>query len=247
MEQDYSPNSGTFLDSAYFSPETVLPASYLLGTSEPEEIRNETPKARTRVDIIEEPRRAASGYGLIISVVVGVVVSVVLFPFIAHVMRSTQSYVAGSWESEISHRIGNYEQIHAGPVNTAQREDVLSYNLAASSWQELHFLQIADAQPLMPLGAEIAPVYANPYIHNPLHEVMQEEQSPVLLVDDFTDWKVLVSADMIGMADIMLLIVPGQETAARSAFGQNILLKDGRVFFRVLPGVHSSEYPSPRQ
>ena len=277
-EQDYAPNSGTFLDSAYFSPETVLPASYLLGTSEPEEIRYELPKVRKRVEIVEEPpRRSAPGNGLIVPIVIGVVVSVLLFPMVAYITRSTKSYVAGSWESEINRRVGNFEQIHAGQGNTAQSEELLPYNLAASSWQELRAEMFAHSprpnqlmanqrmegvilgtnRPPTPFEAAVGTAVGSPYTlplpypreavaisaHFPDGTVIpQFPPSASFLEDlnDFSDWEMLVSADITGMADIMLLATPGQETSVRLAFGQNILLKDGRVFFSVLPGVDAA-------
>ena len=267
-EQDFMLNSGTFLDSAYFSPETVLPDSYLLGTSEPEEIRRETPKVRKRVEIVEEPPRPATpGNGLIVSIVIGVVISVFLFPMIAYVTRSTKSYVANSWESEINRRVGNYEQIHASQGNAAQSEEQLPYNLATSSWQELQAEMFAHAprpnpvarpfsgagsQPPTPFEAVVGEAYAQSHSNEAVVSSTQYPDgtvspqsipSPILLKDlaNFPDWGVLVSADVVGMADTMLLATPSREITVRSAFGQNILLKDGRVFFRVLPGIPAAE------
>ena len=242
-EQDYTPNSGTFLDSAFFSPETVLPSAYyLLGTSELDEIKSEKPKPAKRVEVVEEPPRRTPWIGLIASISVGMVIAGFLFPTIIYVTRSTHSYVAGSWEREINNRVGTYEQIHGNQANASQSEELLPYNLAASSWQEL--LVPANplssyGQPPTPFGASIAPAYANPFTHQISSEFTQEEQSFVLYLDGYTDWDVLIPSDMSGMADTMLLVTPGQETSVRSAFGQNILLRDGRVFFRVLPGTQN--------
>ena len=243
-EQDYTPNSGTFLDSAFFSPETVLPSGYyLLGTSELDEIKSETkfpntPKPARKIEVVAEPPRRTPWIGLIASISVGMVIAGFLFPTIIYVTRSTQSYVAGSWEREINSRVGTYEQIH-GQVHALQSEELLPYNLAASSWQELQVPAnplSSYEQPPTPFGASIVPAYANPFMHQTSGEVVQGEQSLVLYLDGFTDWDVLIPSDVSGMADTMLLVTPGQETSVRSAFGQNILLRDGRVFFRVLPG-----------
>jgi len=256
-EQDYTPDSGTFLNSAFFSPETVLPPSYLLGASEPEEARYEAPKAKKRVETDEVlPRKTTPWIGLVASISVGMVIAGFLFPMIIYVTRTTQSHVTNRWEREINHRVGTYEQIHANHGNTPHSEALAPYNLAASSWQELRAglfthsprrdpparALYGDKTPLTPFEAAvaaIAPAYAGQYMHEAFHEITLGQQAPVFLLGDFTDWDVLVPSDMNAMADSMLLITPGQGSSVRTAFGQNILLRDGRVFFRILPGTES--------
>jgi len=255
-EQDYTPDSGTFLNSAFFSPETVLPPSYLLGASEPEEARHEAPKARKRVETDEVlPRKTTPWIGLVASVSVGMVIAGFLFPMIIIVTRSTQSHVTEHWTNEINRRVGTYEQIHANHGNVPHTEALAPYNLAASSWQELRpelfthsprrdtpgwgvFINLSQT-PFEAAVAALAPAYAAPYAHETFHEVMQEQQSPVFLLEDFLDWDILVPSDMNAMADSMLLVTPEQGSSVRTAFGQNILLRDGRVFFRILPGTES--------
>ena len=248
-KEDFTPNSGTFLNSAFYSPETVLPPSYLLGTSEPEEIRYETPKVRRNVTLAEEPQRRSHWIGLVASISVGMVIAGFLFPMIIIVTRSTQSHVTEHWTNEINRRVGTYEQIHASHGNAPHNAELAPHNLAANSWQELR----ADVFTLhhessvgridsssglhTPFVAVIAPAYANPYTHKTSGEIILEQQSPVFLVESFPDWDVLAPSDMNAMADSMLLVTPGQGNPARTAFGQNILLRDGRVFLRVLPGM----------
>ena len=263
MKEDYTPNSGTFLDSVYFSPETVLPTSYLLGGSEPEktrEIAPNTSKPIRRFEIDESPpRRSSHWIGLIASVSVGMVIAGFLFPMIQLAKRSARSYVTDSWTNEITRRVGQYEQIHANQGNTPHSEELQPYNLAMSSWQELCAEKLSHAPRTCemiaidgartPFEALIDPMYARRYTHSPpdaaiddsaQHSeatVVQSRHSINLLAEltEFHDWCTLASSDMISMADTMLLVTPGQETLVRSAFGQNILIKDGRVFFRVLP------------
>jgi len=235
-KQDFALNSGTFLDSAFFSPETVLPASYLLDTSESEEIKLETPKVSRRIEIEEPPRRSSHWVGLIASVSVGMVIAFFLFPMIALVKRSTQSYVTDSWESEINRRVGNYEQIHANQGNTLQNADLLPYNLAASGWQEM-----ISSLPL-PYPSNLMPLQGNPYQQQWNYDAnvacsVSNEWSTICSPSGCYNWDMLPLLDISGMADTMLLVTPNQYHAVRSAFGQNILLRDGRVFFRTLPGV----------
>jgi hypothetical protein len=241
-EHDYTPNSGTFLDSAFFSPEAVLPSSYLLNTCEPEEIEPEKPKAARKVEFVEEPPRRTPWIGLVASISVGMVIAGLLFPTIIYITRSTQSYVTGNWETEINRRVGQYEQIHGNQGNAPQNVELLPYNLAASSWQEMHL----PASPFgnrehlpTPFGATMAQAYSNPFVHHTSGEIVQEMQSSALHLDGDTDWEVLVPTDISSLADAMLLVSPVRESTVRAAFGQNILLRDGRVFFRVLPGMHS--------
>ena len=247
-QEDYTPNSGTFLDSAFFSPETVLPASYLLRASEPEEIKYETPRAARRIAITEEPSRRSSHWvGLVASVSVGMVIAFLLFPMVALVTRSTQSYMTESWENEIQRRVGNYEQIHANQGNTLLNEELLPYNLAASSWQELHSEIFWHRHNVLsregrkswlpdPDPPTIEEVFAAITVQlPPLSHVLLSE-SPLPLYSEASS---PVAADMSTMADSMLLVTPGQNHSVRSAFGQNILLRDGRVFFRILPGAES--------
>jgi len=251
--QNYTPNSGTFLDSAFFSPETVLPTSYLLGTSEPEDVKPKTPKAARRIEIVEErAHRSSHWVGLVASVSVGMVIAFFLFPIISIVTRSTQSYVTNSWESEINRRVGQYEQINTSQGNAVPNAELLPYNLAASSWQELQpeisglpaYVSFHEAGGAVPHDSRsglspIEKIFAAIAVQSPpLSQVLRSE-SPFPL---YSEASPPVAADMNALADSMLLVTPGPEQLVRLAFGQNILLRDGRVFFRVPP-----EGKSPKQ
>jgi len=237
-EQGYTPNSGTFLDSSFFSPESVLPASFLLGSAEPEEREPEKPKTvKKSIEINAPPQKHSTPWvGLIASVSVGIVVAFFLFPMIELVKRSTRSYVTGSWESEINRRVGQYEQIHANQGNTPQIDEVLPYNLASSSWQELRVEGFSNLLPSQQFGIgilDIGDAFAaaiEPPVGNQ-HELYPPHPNAV----DTSE------LDVHSMADSMLLVTPGQNNSVRSAFGQNILLKEGRIFFRVLPGMESAQ------
>jgi hypothetical protein len=183
---------------------------------------------------------------LIASVSVGIVVAFFLFPMIELVKRSTRSYVTDSWESEITRRVGQYEQIHANQGNTPQMEDVLPYNLALSRWQELHsekfmlhhsrayavsFAEAADfvADKIAGKKSGTGSTFWEPFYSDKIDErqLWSEPQSINWIPDN--------------MADSMLLVTPGRNNSIRSAFGQNILLRDGRVFLRVLPGMETEK------
>ena len=231
-EPDPEPNSHFYLDPAYFSPESILPHSFLLPYTDPEDGERDIPKKTTRRINIDEDEEneehtpRSSRIGLIASTSVGILVAVFLFPMIQYVQRGARSYVAESWVSEIARRVDQYEQINQGsPLG----EDMQPINLALSGWRELHsdslsfFYEAAfyghhhDFAPQGVIGIPIAPFGGEcPAIHVPeKHDVTRKQESPL--------W-----------SDSMLLIVPGEETVARSAYGQYFLFKDGRTFVRDL-------------
>jgi len=244
-------DSGTFLDSAFYSPETILPPTFWRqnSDSDEEEIEPKIPRAARRIETKrieqdEEPPHSTHWIGLVASVSVGVVIAFFLFPMIRYAERSTRSYVAESWVGEINRRVGQYEQIYGNQPNATDTEEMQPINLALSGWQELHseaFSLSADS-----LSANIAGKY--------LAECVSLEQSGTgevaghavagnmsidadgLLAGFFDGWAESILPDTSGLSDHTLLIMPGQANGARSAFGQGILLKDGRVFVRIVPG-----------
>ena len=167
--------------------------------------------------------------GWVISISIGIVIAFFLFPMIRYAARSTQSYVTENWRSEINRRVDQYEQIHGNKSNVPRIEEMLPFNLALSGWQEL----LLDSQststecfrPYMILAE------GEPF---PSTEIIGERNSSFLT--DFDDWGGSIPLDISGMTDPILLSLPEQESSVRSAFGQGILLKKGRTFFRVLPG-----------
>ena len=245
-EHNCAPNSGTFLDSAFFSPETFLPDSYLLSSSEQKEANTDVPKAAPVVESNDEsPQKSSHWIGLVASVSVGIVVAVFLFPMIEFVKRSTQFYVAESWETEIHRRVGQYEQIHTSQGNATNSDELPPYNLASSNWQELNVGIFAltniiryqwgvvdsniHAQTLfgIAMNPDLLPCWFDTMEHN--NSILSSGSGHL------QEWDRLVSSDVTVMADSMLLSMPDNYISVRSAFGQNILLRDSRVFFRVLP------------
>jgi len=260
----FTPNSGTFLDSAFFSPESVLPSSFLLQTSEPytsklEERQRELPKTGKKIETkIEEddepPPRSSHWIGLVASVSVGMVIAVFLFPMLELVKRSTRSYVTESWMSEINRRVDQYEQIH-GSQNSLQGEILQPLNLALSGWQELHSEVLAPSllppamlwftmEPpnhrvgrdfLFPGGTLAVFGKGLPDIQV-MNETLQELQSfPWAALKGVDD---PIPLETNGLSEHLLLSIPKNgtgESSARSAHGQDVLIKDGRIFFRVLP------------
>ena len=201
------------------------------------------PKLRRGVPPVKttpkNPPKSSHRLGLIISAFIGVVVAFFLFPMIRYAERSTRSYVTDSWMTEINRRVDQYEQIYSSPGSAPRVEEVLPVNLALYSWQELH----SDAHSKPALFVETSGEVQ--IVHPPSSQVHYSEpvepkedifrQQPILLTG-FDCWDEAASLDMGGVSNHMLLSFPGQVSSVRTALGQDILIRDGRVFFRTLPG-----------
>ena len=241
-EEECVPNSSIFLNSAFFSPETFLPPSFLLRTSEPENVESEIPKAVKNTDEDEddeESPRSSGRIGLIASISVGILIAIFLFPMIEFVKRSTRSYVTENLTNEINRRVGQYEQIYVHPQNVTSIEETEPYNLALFGWQELHSEVLAD-QKLIAVDYEHSPVLSG--------HIWSQEEPPINLLTDFV-WTDFIGLDVPSPLDTTdlptyaytLLVMPGQEAWIRSAYGQGILLKEGRVFVRALPSTEPAK------
>jgi hypothetical protein len=258
------------LDSAYFSPETLLPAHLLLSPSEPDEIKPEIPKVAKKIEKEDEPPpRPSHWIGLIASVSVGIIIALVVFPMIRYAERSTRDYVTDSWVNEISRRVDQYEQIH-GTKNDGQVEEMPPYNLAFSGWQELHSGILASPSSRSPRvstgriyshddpwndpwkmsledradryfeGRDTSIAMAFPLARTSdttqnQYETIRHHQQPLIPLPNLEGLEEPMPLDISGFLEYILLIAPGQEIPVRSAYGQDILIKDGRVFFRSVP------------
>jgi len=241
-ESGYTPNSGTFLDSAYFSPEAVLPAFLLATSSETKEEKEEIPREIKKPKMTEElPPRSSPWIGLVASISVGIVVAFVLFPMINYIKRSTRSHIADTWMHEITRRADQYEQIHGG--NASKVEEEKPYNLALSGWQEIN-AEVFDNRTLDEFNAFIAGGLPRESITDSgtrriespqemLAEMLEKHISSETLAPSGGDIYSAEPPDW--QSGNILLVVPGQAIPLRSAFGQDFLFKDGRVFSRTLP------------
>ena len=223
-----APNSSVFMNSAFFSPESILPPSFLLQTSEPDtpksnENERKIPRAVQKIDCEDDeelPPRSSHWLGLIASVSVGMIIAVFLFPMLEFAKRSTRSYVTNSWMTEINRRVDQYEQIHG---NTQRSEELQPLNLALSGWQEVYSgMFVSSLVPPVTLGlTEETPV---PIRVQPL------PWADLGGVNDPIPW------ETDSLSEHLLISIPKSwEGTARSAYGRDVLIKDGRVFFRVLP------------
>jgi hypothetical protein len=173
--------------------------------------------------------------GMVASVSVGIILAFFLFPMIRYAKRSTQTYITQTQMSEINQRVDRYEQIHVNKDGENLVEETLPFNFAVMGWQELppNAITSLESQPLhsAPLNEIIIPAVNTPFGEQDGIVRGQQRYFPF----DLDGYEIPLSLDAGGGADQMLLSIPGTKNPIRSAFGQNILLKDGRVFFRILP------------
>jgi len=227
-----APNSGIFLDSACYSPESILPAGFLLQNSEPHDIEREIPRAK-RIEIDEEEEvvsRSTPWLGLIASVSVGIVVAVFLFPMIQYVKRGARSLVTESWVSEINRRVDQYEQINQGDAPNS--EETQPINLALYGWLGLQ-PEILVYSPLQQKTSEWAVHEWELDRTHAKNEVIRGQQPS--FAPRVSGWDEPISLDTGSLSDHVLIIIPGQDNLIRLAYGQYILFKDTRIFFRELP------------
>ncbi|MCL2004657.1 MAG: hypothetical protein FWG73_00690 [Planctomycetaceae bacterium] len=219
-DYDAPPNSGIFLDSAHFAPESILPAQFLAYEHERDD---EPPRPlKTMEPLDEEDEEKSSKIGLIASVSVGIIIAFALFLVIRYAERSTRSYVTESWVSEVSRRVGQYEQIYGTLHPAPNHEEMLPYNLALHSWQEIHLEKMTADIP--------CPCFST---HVESHEAMCSHFG--MISSDVLCHSALES--LTGISDHILLLMPGREISVRLGFGQDLLFRDGRIFSRILPGV----------
>jgi hypothetical protein len=205
-----------------------------------------------------EERSSSSSrwFGLIASISVGMMLAVLAFPIVEFALRSARSYVTTSYKTEINRRVDQYGQIHGTQTNV-QGEELFPFNLASSGWQELHseilrpaFREDAaknlsgidlwwiDWMPCpseVPVGGTICDFPSA--LSQVLYETIHEQQ--LMPWGDDGDWHESIPLESSGLADYLLLSLPSYVGTARSAYGQDVVIKDGRVFFRALPNEES--------
>jgi type II secretory pathway pseudopilin PulG len=244
-------DSGTFLNSAYYAPESILPDQFLTREPDPIESKPVMPKATVTVTAgtgnTNAPR--SSGWiGLVASVSVGILFAFILFPAMNYINRTTRSHVAETWMTEINRRVDQYEQIHGSKNDTSLLEELLPVDLALSGWQALHSDTFAPASIICTFEHRIGSDYnANPIearnttslgdLHY-IARIHNEDDDALILQFQSENGQERITSDGTApnILEDMLLLMLGQESLMRSAFGQDVLIKEGRVFFRILPG-----------
>ena len=244
--------SSTFMNSAFYSPESILPPSFLLQGPEPEEtesVTSETTRSKISrfANIVDEDKPPRSSrIGLIASISVGIIIAFLLFPVIRIVERTTRSHVAEGLANAISSRIGNYEQIHGSLITTPVAnnpspvaEEILPINLALSGWQQLPSTFFATSPSLLFLEEESlisSGKCKEVFVNFDVMTVWEAGYARPHMTDSEPRRYISYTKepDIRNRFRYILLVMPGQEVV-RSAFGQKIFFRESRVFTRVLP------------
>ena len=184
------------------------------------------PKVSKKTSTPQTLPKTSHWLGLVVSVSLGVVVAFFLFPMIKHAERTTRSIATDNWATEIGRRVDSYEQIHGTLGSAPAVEEMLPLNLALHAWQELPH----DA--LMPSFFWEFFLGIKPSVILP-DDIIRRQQS--VLFSTVEGLNETTPLDLTGVPDDILLWMPSREGSVRSAFGRDILLKDGRVFLRTLP------------
>jgi len=237
-EESRIPNSETFMNSAFFSPESMLPPSFLLQTPEPEEspresVERRVSRSRRRREIEDEedepPRH--SRIGLIASVSVGIVIACFLFPMIRYAERSTRYYVTDTWRTEINRRVGQYEQIYGSPGHFPSAAETVPYNLDAASnvWQEIRLEDIT-----------LSPKGFLPHLHPDCMFAAKRDSSLLFPppIENKNESPLEVPSDHILLLTRKLESsghLTGQESPVRVASGKTLIFPDERILSLVLP------------
>lgn len=242
VQQDSIADSGTFMNSAFFSPESVLPTYFLMQDTDSQdtdqtEIKPVVPKAMSpKTVVVDEPPHSSGWLGLIASIAVGMIIAILLFPMIEYTKRSTKSYVTDNWVSEINRRVDQYEQIHGNQVIDPQIEELLPLNLTLSDWQELRPESMVGSL-YIPAGSMNVPVAETQISFSEYRELAEKTYAGQIPsgepgeLPEYAEWHELFMPDTY----VQIWMQEGKNMV-RSAFGQGIFIQDGRVFFRVLPG-----------
>jgi hypothetical protein len=196
-----------------------------------------------------------------ISIAVGILIAVIAFPVINYVKNQTQNYFTQSKIHEINKSIDHYTQLQGKPESSTPIDHSSPINLTQSGWQELKPAQFPEMLTETPNHSLFN---SNPVKFVPI-DVSLFQSTPSLLKSVSQNSKPFVSADssnrdiILGQTgtnysatefspldphefiDQTLIsevnqIVPNSDgTTIQTAYGQNVLFQNGRIFFRILP------------
>ena len=197
------------------------------------------------------------------SVGVGILIAVIVFPVINYSKNQAQSYFTQNKLRKINQNVGRYEQIQGAVAQVEASEPANQLNLAHFGWQELKPDQIPflvvnnDSNTLDPqLGI------ASSIESDPLPFAM-ENLTPVsgldsLIADGNSDHNIILGqvgqdsfiGSALGLADspvglsnqtlysnVGQILPVAAGSTLQTAYGQNVLFHNGRIFIRRVPVV----------
>jgi hypothetical protein len=190
-------------------------------------------------------------FGMMTSVAVGILIAVIAFPVINYVKNRTQRYLTRSTIHEINRSVDRYTQLNEViPVEPPQQVSS-QINLAQSGWQELkpaQFPTLLDETNDIPFNA--ASVEALPSLlksvssHSAPFVPSYSQSRDIILGQTASGHSVPDSfpLDPREFTDQTLMSNIDQVIPIQTAYGQNVLFQNGRIFFRILP-VFTSNQP----
>ncbi|MDR0521272.1 MAG: hypothetical protein LBH00_05410 [Planctomycetaceae bacterium] len=197
---------------------------------------------------IRKPRRSVPWIGLIASVSVGIILAFLAFPMIRRAGRETTNYITQTHMNAINQRVDHFEQIHVKPNPSEPAGESNIFNLATSGWQKLppqaatDFLSEQSPYPSHDIILSAAQPSVQPVNNGGLPAaVIRGQDRPFPFEWSYPD--IPLSLDTRSAGDQILITDPAIKIPLRSAYGQDILMKDGRIFFRILPGTEKSAKP----
>ncbi|MDR0704506.1 MAG: hypothetical protein LBF88_05900 [Planctomycetaceae bacterium] len=195
------------------------------------------------------------------SIAVGILIAVIAFPVINYVKNQTQNYFTQSKIHEINKSIDHYTQLQGKPESPTPIDNSSPINLTQSGWQELKPAQFPvmltetandssfNSTPVKSIPLDISLLQSTPSL---LRSVSQNSQ-PFATLDSSNRDIILgqtgtndsatkfLSLDPHEFIDQTLIsevnqLVPNSDgTTVQTAYGQNVLFQNGRIFFRILP------------
>lgn len=185
---------------------------------------------------------------LLASVAVGIMIAVVAFPALNFAKNRTHYLVKQNKIKEINRGVELYAQLQGADTATAAPEQPQSVNLARSGWQEVHAVQA----PILTVAGENRVDLSSPA--TTFFQPVSSGAAPLTTYDNAGRDIFLgqapgnpVKIDPKSLAHQTLLAdVHGADplydsSTVQTAFGQNVLFHNGRVFFRVLPVFSQTE------
>jgi hypothetical protein len=198
-----------------------------------------------------------------ISIAVGILIAVVAFPVINYVKNQTQNYLTQSKIHEINKSIDHYTQLQGKPESSMPVDPSAPINLTQLGWQELKPTQFPailtetthhSSSNSIPVKSSV-PIDLSLLQSTPslLKSVSQKNSQPFVVTDysnrdiilgqtrtnySATEFFPLDSHELIDqtlISDVNQIVPNSDGTTIQTAYGQNILFQNGRIFFRILP------------
>ncbi|MDR2117137.1 MAG: hypothetical protein LBP87_12225 [Planctomycetaceae bacterium] len=197
-------------------------------------------------------RKNRRWFDISISIAVGILIALIMFPVVNYVRNQTQNYFTQSKIHEINKSIDHYTQLQTQTGKATPSANSSPIDLTQSDWQELKPAQL----PVM-LASETAhssgnstPIEIFPGLLKSVSQnsapfdfssdsqgrdiILGQTRTDNLATETFPpDTHELIDRTLI--SEINPLNSNFDGSTVQTAYGQNVLFHNGRIFFRILP------------